>query len=95
MVAERSRAAGRMGDGGMTFHYHTDYNGSGVHLVYRGDTQANGHMWPQVNTDAFNLWALRTLASHPKRSSPDWFVLTPPPAGYACRLGRYTDHYGP
>ena len=54
----------------------------------------DGHMWPQVNTDAFNLWALRTLASHPKGSSPDSFVLTTPPPGYKCQLGRFTDHYG-
>ena len=53
----------------------------------------HGHMWPQVNTDAFNLWALRTLASHPKGSSVASFELTDPPAGYKCKLGRFTDHY--
>jgi hypothetical protein len=50
-------------------------------------------MWPQANTQAFNAWALTTLASHPKGSDPKSFRLTPPPEGYACRLGRFTDHY--
>lgn len=53
----------------------------------------HGHMWPQVNTQAFNLWALTTLASHPKGSDPKSFKLTPPPEGYSCKLGPFTDHY--
>ena len=57
-------------------------------------TVRDGHMWPQVNTDAFNLWALDTLASFPKGSQPNQFRLTPPPQGYACKLGPFTDHYG-
>ena len=31
----------------------------------------HGHMWPQANTQAFNAWALKTLASHPKGSDPE------------------------
>jgi len=50
-------------------------------------------MWPQVNTDAFNLWVLRTLASYPKGSKSSAFKLTPPPEGYKCQLGPFTDHY--
>ena len=53
----------------------------------------HGHMWPQINTDAFNLWALKTLASHPKGNKPASFRLTPPPEGYSCKIGRFTDHY--
>ena len=51
-----------------------------------------GHMWPQANTQAFNLWALTTLASHLKGSSVAAFKLTPPPEGYSCKLGPFTDH---
>jgi len=40
---------------------------------------------------AFNLWALTTLASFPKGSNPSDFKLTPPPEGYSCKLGRFTD----
>ena len=56
-------------------------------------TVQDGHMWPQVNTQAFNSWALKTLISHPKGSSVASFRLTPPPEGYSCHLGRFTDHY--
>lgn len=61
-----------------------------VHVACSAD---HGHMWPQKNTDAFNLWALKTLASHPKGSDPKRFRLTAPPEGYRCRVGTYTDHY--
>jgi len=61
-----------------------------VHIACSAD---HGHMWPQKNTDAFNRWALETLASHPKGSNPRRFKLTAPPDGYRCRLGPYTDHY--
>jgi hypothetical protein len=50
-------------------------------------------MWPQRNTQAFNLWALSTLASFPKGSRTADFKLTPPPEGYSCRLGAFADHY--
>ncbi len=56
-------------------------------------TVRDGHMWPQVNTDAFNLWALKTLASFPKGSTRNQFRLSPPPEGYSCKLGPYSDHY--
>ena len=56
-------------------------------------TVNDGHQWPQVNTKAFNSWALKTLISHPKGSSVAGFRLTPPPVGYACHVGRFTDHY--
>ena len=56
-------------------------------------TSSHGHMWPQINTQAFNLWALTTLASHPKGTPSSDFRLTPPPEGYGCKLGPFTDHY--
>jgi poly(3-hydroxybutyrate) depolymerase len=62
-------------------------------VVHIACSAGHGHMWPQVNTDAFNLWALTTLASHTKGSKPDQFTLTAPPAGYRCQLGPFTDHY--
>lgn len=62
-------------------------------VVHVACTATHGHMWPQVNTQAFNLWALTTLASHPKGSSVRDFRLTPPPEGYQCHVGRFEDHY--
>lgn len=62
-------------------------------VVHVACSATHGHMWPQVNTDAFNLWALRTLASHPKGSKAKRFKLTLPPEGYRCQVGRFTDHY--
>jgi poly(3-hydroxybutyrate) depolymerase len=56
-------------------------------------SSSHGHMWPQINTQAFNAWALATLASHPKGARVSDFRLTPPPAGYSCKLGPYADHY--
>jgi hypothetical protein len=56
-------------------------------------SSSHGHMWPQINTQAFNLWALSTLASFPKGSLSKNFNLTTPPDGYSCMLGRFTDHY--
>jgi len=61
-----------------------------VHVACSG---THGHRWPSVNRDAFNLWALQTMASHPKGTDPKAFKLTPPPEGYTCRIGTYTDHY--
>lgn len=61
-----------------------------VHVSCKAD---HGHMWPQVNTQAFNLWALTTLASHPKGSDPEMFELTDPPEGYACELGPFVGLY--
>ena len=68
-------------------------SGAQPNVVHVACTAGHGHMWPQANTQAFNLWALSTLASHPKGSDPKRFKLTPPPPGYSCRLGRFTDHY--
>lgn len=62
-------------------------------VVHVACSSTHGHMWPQVNTQAFNAWALKTLASHPKGSDPKAFKLTAPPDGYSCKLGTYTDHY--
>ncbi len=56
-------------------------------------TVDDGHQWPQVDTQAFNSWALKTLISHPKGTSPAAFRLTPPPPGYDCNLGRFNNHY--
>jgi poly(3-hydroxybutyrate) depolymerase len=71
----------------------SNYFSSMPNVVHVACTAGHGHMWPQVNTQAFNTWALKTLASHPKGSDPKTFRLTPPPGGYACKLGRFTDHY--
>ena len=62
-------------------------------VVHVACSATHGHMWPQVNTQAFNAWALQTLASQPKGSSAQSFKLTPPPEGYSCKVGRFTDHY--
>ena len=56
-------------------------------------TAGHGHRGPQVNTQAFNLWALNTLASHPKGSDPRTFKLTEPPEGYSCRVGPFVGLY--
>jgi poly(3-hydroxybutyrate) depolymerase len=56
-------------------------------------SSSHGHMWPQIDTQAFNLWALTTLASHPKGTAPADFHLTAPPEGYTCSFGPFTDHY--
>jgi poly(3-hydroxybutyrate) depolymerase len=71
----------------------SNYFSGQKNVVHVACSATHGHMWPQVNTDAFNLWALRTLASHPKGSSLRSFRLTRPPDGYHCHLGRFTDHY--
>lgn len=70
-----------------------NYFSSMANVVHVACSATHGHMWPQVNTQAFNAWALKTMASHPKGSDPKQFHLTPPPEGYSCRLGTYTDHY--
>ena len=61
-----------------------------VHVACTGD---HGHRWPATNRDAFNLWALKTMASHPKGSDPKAFKLTAPPEGYSCKLGPFTGLY--
>ncbi|ALC10487.1 hypothetical protein LH20_00825 [Sphingopyxis sp. 113P3] len=71
----------------------SNYFSSISNVVHVACSATHGHMWPQVNTDAFNLWALNTMASHPKGSSPKDFKLTAPPEGYSCKIGRFTDHY--
>ncbi len=71
----------------------TNYFSTMANVVSVACSTTDGHMWPQINTQDFNSWALRTLISHPKGSSVAGFRLTPPPAGYSCRIGRFTDHY--
>ena len=71
----------------------SNYFSSFSNVVHVACTASHGHMWPQINTQAFNLWALTTLASHPKGADPKAFVLKPPPPGYSCKLGPFTDHY--
>lgn len=71
----------------------SNYFSSMKKVVHVACTASHGHMWPQVNTQAFNAWALATLASHPKGASVKGFKLTPPPEGYSCKLGPFTDHY--
>jgi poly(3-hydroxybutyrate) depolymerase len=71
----------------------SNYFSSMPNVVHVACTANHGHMWPQVNTQAFNLWTLKTMASHPKGSDPKAFKLTAPPEGYSCKLGPFTDHY--
>ena len=71
----------------------SNYFSAQTNVVHVACSATHGHMWPQVNTDAFNRWALQTLASHPKGAKPSAFKLTPPPEGYSCRRGAFTDHY--
>lgn len=71
----------------------SNYFSSREGVVHVACSANHGHMWPQTNTEAFNRWALETMASHPKGSKPGQFRLKPPPAGYACKLGPFTDHY--
>lgn len=71
----------------------SNYFASQPDAVHVACSSTHGHMWPQIDTDAFNLWALRTLASHPKGSSPGSFRLASPPEGYSCKIGRFEDHY--
>ncbi|MEZ5938661.1 MAG: prolyl oligopeptidase family serine peptidase [Hyphomonadaceae bacterium] len=71
----------------------SNYFSSMPNVVHVACSSTHGHMWPQINTQAFNAWALKTMASHPKGSDPKQFELTPPPEGYSCKLGPFTDHY--
>lgn len=71
----------------------SNYFSSMPNVVHVACSATHGHMWPQVNTQAFNEWALKTMASHPKGSDPKKFKLAPPPEGYSCKLGPFTDHY--
>lgn len=71
----------------------SNYFSSMKDVVEISCTSSHGHMWPQIDTQDFNLWALRTLTSHPKGSKATSFRLTSPPAGYSCKLGPYSDHY--
>lgn len=71
----------------------SNYFSSQPNVVHIACSSTHGHMWPQINTDAFNRWALETLASHPKGSPVESFRLTRPPEGYSCRVGRFEDHY--
>ena len=71
----------------------SNYFSAQRNVVHIACSATHGHMWPQVNTDDFNLWALKTMASFPQGSKPSRFRLTPPPGGYKCQLGPFTDHY--
>ena len=71
----------------------SNYFSSIAGVVEVSCSSTHGHMWPQINTQAFNLWALTTLASFPKGSRAADFRLTAPPEGYSCKLGPFTDHY--
>jgi poly(3-hydroxybutyrate) depolymerase len=51
-------------------------------------TGSHGHIWPTVMTQ----WLAETLLAHPKGTDPAEFRLTPPPSGFGCVLGEYTDH---
>jgi poly(3-hydroxybutyrate) depolymerase len=71
----------------------SNYFSSRPGVVHVACSSTHGHRWPSINRDAFNRWALTTLASHPKGQDPAGFVLPPPPEGYACRIGPFTDLY--
>lgn len=63
-------------------------------VVHIACTGGYGHNWLGGPAGApFNAWALTTLASHPKGTPAKDFKLTPPPDGFKCQVGRYTDHY--
>jgi poly(3-hydroxybutyrate) depolymerase len=51
-------------------------------------TGSHGHIWPTAMTP----WLAQTLLSHPKGTPTSSFKLTPPPAGFSCVIGEYTDH---
>jgi poly(3-hydroxybutyrate) depolymerase len=51
-------------------------------------TGSHGHIWPTAMTP----WLASTLLSFPKGADPADFALTPPPEGFSCVLGEYTDH---
>lgn len=70
-----------------------NYFSSMPNVVHVACSATHGHSWPQVNTQAFNAWALQTLASHPKGAPVKDFQLTSPPEGYKCKLGVFVDHY--
>lgn len=71
----------------------SNYFSSMPNVVHVACTSDHGHMWPQINTQAFNLWALQTMASHPKGTDPQAFRLTEPPKGYRCETGPFTGNY--
>lgn len=71
----------------------SNYFSAQSNVVHVACSSTHGHMWPQINTQAFNLWALNTLASHPKGSDPKSFKLTTPPEGYSCRVGPFVGLY--
>ena len=71
----------------------SNYFSSLPNVMHIACSSTHGHMWPQLNTQAFNAWALKTMASHPKGADPKAFRLTPPPEGYSCRIGPYVDLY--
>ena len=71
----------------------SNYFSAQSNVVHVACSSTHGHQWPTVNRAAFNVWAATTLASHPKGTPASAFVLPPPPSGYTCRVGRYTDHY--
>jgi poly(3-hydroxybutyrate) depolymerase len=71
----------------------SNYFASQPNVVHVACKATHGHRWPQVNTQAFNLWALSTMASHPKGSDPRRFRLTPPPEGYDCKVGPFEGLY--
>lgn len=51
----------------------SNYFSSKPNVVHVACTAGHGHMWPQVHTQEFNLWALTTLASFHKGSDPATF----------------------
>ena len=71
----------------------SNYFASHPNVVHVACSSTHGHAWPQLKTQEFNAWALKTLSSHPKGADPADFSLTEPPEGYSCQVGRYTDLY--
>jgi predicted esterase len=49
---------------------------------------SQAHSWPSGLTN----WLATTLLSYPKGSDPSSFQLMPPPSGFTCTVGEYTDH---
>jgi dienelactone hydrolase len=65
-----------------------EYYATQEEVVTLACTGSHGHIWPPAMT----AWLAETIASHPKGSDPDDFVMPAPPEGFSCVRGPYTDH---
>lgn len=68
----------------------SNYYASQPNVVSLACSHNEGHWWPR--NAAFTNWVAETLRSHPKGTPRESFVLPPPPPGFSCVVGSYTDH---